>query len=269
MAVPRQRRGLDGKVVLVTGGASLIALALAERIIAEGGRVVLADVNESARDEVEALVGDDGRYVVGDVTDDAFLDTLVTTAVETFGGVDGLVHAAVTFDDDLYSTSRSDWHRALDINLVSAAVLTHKVVPAMEARGGGAVVYVASISGHRAQPRRMVYSVTKAALHMLAKTGGTQLAPLGIRVNTISPGWTYSRKLEQRYGGRERADLFAAEFQTMGRMADPEEIAAGTVFLLSDDAAFVTGTDLAVDGGYGALSPEALGQATRKVPPVE
>jgi NAD(P)-dependent dehydrogenase (short-subunit alcohol dehydrogenase family) len=259
---------LMDRVVLVTGGASFIALALAQRVMDEGGRVVLADQDESVRSELESRLGDAGRYLVGDVTDDAFLDTIVSTAVDAFGGVDGLVHGAVTFDDDRYATSRADWHRALDINLVSAAVLTQKVVPAMEARGGGAVVYIASISGHRAQPKRMVYSVTKAALHMLAKTGGTQLAPLGIRVNTISPGWTYSRKLEQRYGGRERADLFAAEFQTMGRMADPEEIAAGIVFLLSDDAAFVTGTDLAVDGGYGALSPEALGQATKKVPPV-
>ncbi len=174
----------------------------------------------------------------------------------------------MTFDDELYDTTRSDWHRALDINLVSAAVLTGKARDAMRAAGGGSIVYVSSVSGHRAQPTRMVYSVTKAAAHMLAKTGATQLAPDGIRVNTVSPGWTWSRNIEARYETRRQADAYGAEFHSMGRMADPDEIAAAITWLLSDDASFVTGTDLAVDGGYTALSPEALGQALAAHPPV-
>ena len=164
--------------------------------------------------------------LVGDVTDDAYLDELVVAAESRFGGVSGLVHAAVTFDDAGYDTSRADWHRAFDINLISAAILTQKVIPVMEAGGGGSIVYVASVSGHRAQPTRMVYSVTKAALHMLAKTGGTQLATRNIRVNTLSPGWNWSRNLESRYGTRERADAYGGEFHSLRRMADPDEIAA-------------------------------------------
>lgn len=256
------------KVTLVTGGASLIALALARKLIAAGEHVVLTDHDESVTADVEALLGTAGRYVVGDVTDDDFLDDLVASMVSERGRIDGLVTAAVTFDDRLYDTTRAEWHRALDINLVSAAVLTQKVIPHMREHGGS-IVYVASVSGMRAQPKRMVYSVTKAGLHMLAKTGGTQLTSHGIRVNTISPGWTWSRNLAIRYGGRERADAFAAEFQTAGRMANPEEIAEGIAFLLSDAASFVTATDLAVDGGYSALSPEALGQPFEKHPPVE
>ncbi len=174
----------------------------------------------------------------------------------------------MTFDDERYETTRREWQRALDINLVSAALATQKAIPHLRAAGGGAVVYVASISGLRAQPRRMVYSVTKAGLHMLAKTGATQLAPDGIRVNTVSPGWTWSRNIEGRYGDRTRADAFAAEFQSLGRMADPEEVAAAIVWLLGPEASFVTGIDLAVDGGYSALGPEALGQAAAKVPPL-
>ena len=258
----------DGKIFVVTGGASLIAVALAAKVVAEGAHVILGDRNEAVRGEVEAVVGDAGRYLVGDVTDDAYLDRLVATAVDTFGGLDGVVSAAVTFDDGLYDTTREEWHRALDINVVSAAVLTQKAIPHMRARGGGAVVYVSSISGFRAQHNRMVYSTTKAALHMLAKTGGTQLAGDKIRVNSLSPGWTWSRNIERRYGGRERADAFAAEFQSLGRLADPEEIADGIAFLLSDAASFVTGTDLAVDGGYAALSPEGLGQPFAKFPTV-
>lgn len=252
--------------VIITGGASLISLAVARRLVADGHRAVLGDLNPEVRTSVEDEFGDQVRYLVGDVTDDAYLERLVATCAGEFGGVDGLVHAAVTFADAAYDTSRDDWHRAIDINLVSAAMLTQKAIPAMREGGGGAVVYVSSISGMRAQPTRMVYSVTKAGLHMLAKTGATQLARHGIRVNTVSPGWTWSANIAGRYGSRERADAFAAEFQTMGRMADPEEIAAGVVWLLSDEASFVTGTDLAIDGGYSALSPEALGQPQAKFP---
>lgn len=251
--------------VIITGGGSWIALAAARRVVADGGRVVLADLAD-VRDEVERELGASVRVLIGDVTDDSFLDTVVETCNEEFGGIDGLVHAAVTFADATYDTTREEWHRAIDINLVSAAILTQKAVPSMIERGKGAVVYVASISGMRAQPTRMVYSVTKAGLHMLAKTGATQLAKHDIRVNTVSPGWTWSNNIAGRYGSRERADAFAAEFQTMGRMADPEEIGAGIAWLLSDEASFVTGTDLAIDGGYSALGPEALGQPQAKFP---
>ena len=253
--------------IVVTGGASLIATALAERLVSTGERVLLADRNEAVRAEVESRLGDSGIYLVGDVTDDGFLDE-VTAAAAGMGPVQGAVHAAATFDDGLYNTTRAEWHRALDINLVSAAMLSQKVIPHMEAGGGGSIVYVASISGYRAQPARMVYSVTKAALHMLAKTGGTQLARRGIRVNSVSPGWTWSRNLDVRHGSRERADAFAAEFQTMGRLADPDEIAAGIQWLLSDEASFVTATDLTIDGGYAANSPEAMGQPFQKYPPL-
>ncbi len=254
--------------VVITGGASLIALETARRIIAAGGSVVLGDRNPDVAAELRAELGESGRYLVGDVTEDIFLDGLVAACVADFGGLDGVVHAAVTFDDERYDTTRQEWHRALDINLVSAALLTQKAIPHLRSSGGGAVVYVASISGLRAQPRRMVYSVTKAGLHMLAKTGATQLAADGIRVNSVSPGWTWSRNIEDRYGDRTRADAFAAEFQSLRRMADPAEVAAGIVWLLGEEASFVTGTDLAVDGGYSALSPEALGQAAAKVPPL-
>jgi NAD(P)-dependent dehydrogenase (short-subunit alcohol dehydrogenase family) len=255
----------DNKVFIVTGGASLIGLAVARQLVAEGGRVVLSDVSDAAAGEASRALQSSGVYVPGDITEDDFLDRVVEAALNV-GGIDGVVSAAAIFDDKLYETSRRDWLRALDVNLVSAAILTQKAIPHMKARGSGSVVYIASISGHRAQPNRMVYSAAKAALIMLAKTGATQLAPHNIRVNAVSPGWTWSRNIERRYGSRRTADAFAAEFQSLGRMAEPDEIAKAIVFLLSNDASFITGVDIAVDGGYSALGPEALGQPQKKYP---
>ena len=257
---------LAGKVAVVTGGASLIGLAIAARFVEEGAGVVLADRNEGARDEAEAVLGDSGRYLVGDVTDDDYLNRLVEAAVDDFDRLHILVSAPAIFDDEGYDTSWKLWHRALDVNMISAARLTGKAARHMSE--GGAVVYVASISASVSQPDRMVYNVSKAALLMLAKTGAQALAPRRIRVNVVSPGWTWSRSIESRYGTREAADEFVAEFQPLGRLADPEEVADAVLFLVSDNATFITGSNLAVDGGYGALGPEALGQAIEKYPPL-
>ena len=259
-------KGLGGKVIVVTGGGSLIAKALAEQVVGEGGRIVLTDRSDAYADEAREVMGKSGLFLTGDAADDGFLDKALAEAADRFGGVDGIVCAAAVFEDPLLETSRAQWNRTLDINVTSPAILTSKAVPYMERRGGGSIVYVASISGFRAQPNRVVYSTTKAAILMLARTAAVQLAPKNIRVNTLSPGWTWSRNIEKRYGSRERADAYAAEFQCLGRMAEPSEIASGIAYLLSPQASFVTGTDLAVDGGYLALGPEALGQPQAKFP---
>ena len=170
---------------------------------------VLGDRNEADRAEIEALVGSSGRYVIGDVRDDDYLATLVATAMDEFGRLDTVVSGPAIFEGHGYDAGREVWHRALDINLVSAAQLTAAALPHLAT--GASVVYVGSISGKASQPDRMVYNVTKAGLLMLAKTGAQQLAPRGIRVNVVSPGWTWSRNVEVRYGSREAADAFAAE----------------------------------------------------------
>ncbi len=255
------------RVALMTGGASLIGVEFARRWVADGGSIVIGDLKPGTDGAIADAVGDAGRYLAGDVRSDEYLAGLVSRAVGEFGRLDVVVTGPATFEDEQYDTSRELWHRALDINMVAAARLTAMATPHLAP--GSSIVYVASVSGSASQPNRMVYNVTKAALLMLAKTGAQQLATRGIRVNALSPGWTWSHNIEQRYGSRERADAFAAEFQPLGRMADPGEIADAIMFLASDNASFVTGSNLVVDGGYLALGPEALGQAAAKVPPLD
>jgi 3-oxoacyl-[acyl-carrier protein] reductase len=241
-------------------------LAAAQKLIAAGAQVVLADHQESFRGEAEKILGSCGSYVVGDITDDTYLDSIVATTSKRFGSINFLLSAAAIYDEARLDTTRSNWHRTIDVNLVSAAILTSKVVRHMTA--GDSIVYVSSCSGRVSQHNRVVYNVTKAALLMLAKTAAQQLAPARIRVNTVSPGWTWSRAIERRWGPRQNADEFAAEFQPLGRLANPEEIADAILFLMSDRAKFITGTDLPVDGGYSAIGPEGMGQAFVKFPPI-
>ena len=258
---------LDGRVAIVTGGASYLGAAIGAVLTAAGARVVLADSDAAHGAEVAGDVGSQGTFVGTDITDDVQLDRLVATAFEAFGRLDILVGAAAVFDDERLDTSRELWHRVLDVNVVSAAVLTAKATARMSS--GGAVVHVASISGRTSQPNRVAYNVTKAALLMLVKTSAQQLAPRGIRVNSVSPGWMWSRNIELRYGTRERADLLGAEFHALGRIADPAEVAEAVLFLASDRASFVTGADLLVDGGYSAMGPEAIGRAFEKIRTIE
>jgi NAD(P)-dependent dehydrogenase (short-subunit alcohol dehydrogenase family) len=261
--------GLDGNVAVVTGGGSLIGAAIGAGLVAAGCRVVLSDVDEDRGRRLSEPLGDAARFVAADVADDDQLATVVGTAVETFGRLDIAVAAAAIFDDANVETTRDDWRRSIDINLLGAASLIRLVRPHLVQAGGGSAIVVASISASVAQPGRAVYNVTKAGLVALARSAALVLAPDNIRVNAVSPGWTWSRNLEQRFGSRERADEFGAELHPLGRMAHPEEIADAVVFLASDRASFITGIDLPVDGGYAAIGPEAMGQAAARVPPIQ
>jgi len=257
---------LDGRVAVVTGAASYIGAAIAGRLVGAGAMVVLGDVDAALGRGITQPLGDAARFVEVDVTSDDDLDSLVDTAVAEFGGIDIAIAAAAIFDDAQLETTRDQWRHSFDVNVIGAAMLIEKAVPHIERRGGGAVVIVASVSAKQSQPDRIVYPVTKTALLGLTRNASQLLAGRSIRVNAVSPGWTWSRRIEQRYGSRQRADAVAAEFQALGRLADPEEIADAVAYLCSDQASFVTGADLAVDGGYGAMSPEALGQAFEKYP---
>jgi NAD(P)-dependent dehydrogenase (short-subunit alcohol dehydrogenase family) len=257
---------LNGKVALLTGAGSLIGAAIGQRLVDEGAQVVMGGRDTALGAEVSEPLGDAARFIRTDITIDADLDAMVNLAVDDFGGVDLVISGAAVFDCGMLETTRDQWRRSFDINVISAAMLIQKAVPHMRHRGGGSVVIIGSISGKTSQPNRIVYPTTKTALLGLTRNTSQALAADNIRVNHMSLGWTWSRNIEKRYGSRSRADAFAAEFQPMGRMANPQEAADPVIYLCSDRASFITGADLAVDGGYAAIGPEALGQAALKVP---
>jgi len=263
---PSRESGFAGKSAIVTGAASLIGMSVVNSLVRSGARVVACDTEANAHHLDHWSDSDQVVPAPGDVTDEPYLESVVQCAIRQHGGVDFLVTAAASFADPGIGASWADWTSIMDVNVISVARLISLVAPHMRDRGGGAIVIVSSISGRRSQPNRVLYPTTKAALLGLSRNAAQSLASDGIRVNAVLPGWTWSRNVERRYGSRERADAFASEFQYLGRLADPKEIADAVAFLLSDRATFIVGAELNVDGGYLGAGPEANGQAYEKVP---
>lgn len=251
-------RGLAGKVAIVPGGVTKIGQAVVTGFVEAGVKAMVADIAEP-----KGLLPEGAAFMKCDLRDDAQIAALVAATKDRFGRIDFLVNVACTYLDNGAASTRAEWLDALDVNIVGSVVLMQAAREEL-AKNRGAIVNFGSISSRVAQTGRWLYPVSKAAILQLTRNQAMDLAPDGIRVNAVSPGWTWSNIMDQLTGGnRAKTDAVAAPFHLLGRTGSPEEVAAAVLFLCSDEASFITGTDIRVDGGYSAMGPE---QAVPAIP---
>jgi NAD(P)-dependent dehydrogenase (short-subunit alcohol dehydrogenase family) len=249
---------LAKKSALVVGAANGIGRATARAFAAAGAAVACADIEapgaRTAATEIEKE-GGQALPVHLDVTDSASCRAAVAATVERFGGLDVLLYGAADSDGPatVLEMDEAAWERVVRINLTGAFLTVKAALPAMIERGGGSVILIASQLGRVALPARPAYCATKGALIQLVKVLAADHAAQGIRANTISPGAVETRRLLRRWKDMDEARRMMGPKHLLGRLGLPEEIARAAVFLASDASAFMTGSDLLIDGGYTAI----------------
>lgn len=243
---------LEGRIALVTGGASGIGAATARRLAAEGARVAVTDVDVDGARRVAAEI--DGAGVALDVTDVGSVRAGVAAAVEALGPIDILVNNAGTDRFAFFvNTDEEIWDLVLGVNLRGTIAVTHAVLPAMHAGGGGAIVNVASEAGRVGSQGSSIYSAAKAGVIGLTKAIARESARFGVRCNAVAPGpietplLNSAPELLGEIGARLKQGMIDAT--VMRRIGEPDEVAAAIAFLASDDASYVTGQTLNVSGG--------------------
>lgn len=250
---------LQNKAAIVTGAGAGIGEAIARRFAAEGGQVLVADIDgERATAVADAICAGGGAAVAlaGDVSREDAARAIADKALEHFSRIDILVNNAANFvHKRVEDATAEDWHAVLGVNVLGTSFCSKHAVAAMKQTGGGNIVNIASINGLVAMPEWMTYNASKAAIIEMSKSMAMDLAPFNIRVNCVCPGMTMTPALRRaiaEVGAPEEEVLrvHLAPHALIKRWGRPEEIAAGVLFLASDEASYVTGATLVIDGGF-------------------
>ena len=249
----------QGKVALVTGGGSGIGRATCEMFAERGGAVVVADLKEAAaKATVESITRKGGRAeaVRCDVTRRDEVQAAVETARRVFGRLDVMVNCAgILRGGRLEDTSEEDWNEVLRVNLTGAFLVTKAAMKAMREQGGGSIVHIASRMAIRVKEEHGAYAAAKAGILQLTQMAALEGAPHGIRVNCVCPGFI-DTPMTRLSGPKESVDaqfVGWAKVCPLGRAGRPDEVAGAMLFLASDEASFITGVALPVDGGRTIL----------------
>jgi NAD(P)-dependent dehydrogenase (short-subunit alcohol dehydrogenase family) len=246
---------LKGKVALITGGSSGIGRAIAELFAREGANVAVTDVDVSAGKALAQAIsgrGENATFFELDVSNSNQIDQIVQKVIQDFGRIDVLVNAAgILHLGTAVDTEEADWNRVIAINLTGTFLCCRAVLPGMIARHDGAIINISSSTGaHDAKGNTVAYVASKGGVTLLTKALAIDHARQGIRVNAIAPGPTDTPMLRTVLSPQQMQE-FANSFP-MGRMGRPEELAAAALFLATDEASFITGAIIPVDGGQTA-----------------
>ncbi|MHB9035427.1 MAG: SDR family NAD(P)-dependent oxidoreductase [Armatimonadota bacterium] len=253
------------KVAIVTGGSSGIGRAVVEELCKEAARVCFTGVSGiGATTEREiAQSGGEVFFCQGDMADESFCREIMEKTLAKWGRVDYLVNNAFSFTAKGLDATRTDWERVMQVGPMAYALMAQLVSEPMKKQGGGSIVNMSSISAFVAQPGRWTYNAAKGAVNTLTKCQALDLAPFNIRVNSVSPGWIWTREVSKAAGGnRSKWEPLWGQFHMLERLGEPVECAGPILFLLSDDASFVTSVDLPIDGGYQGMGSEGLGKVS-------
>src|SRR5579875_295004 len=254
------QRRLAGKVALVTGGSLGIGAAIVQLFAQEGAKVAFCARRQDVGRQLESRLAAEGLSVSFwpcDVAVEAEVQGLIECTVERYGRLDIVVNnAGISVSARLEAMSLEEWHRVVENNLTSMFLVCKHAIPYLRRSGAGSIINLGSTYGVVGAPGSAVYAVTKAAAISLSRTLAAELAPDRIRVNALCPGATDTplhRRWRASQPDPEAAWRALVDRHPMGRLATPEEVAMGALYLASDESSFVTGHALMVDGGYTAI----------------
>lgn len=247
---------LQGKRAVITGAATGIGRATAQAFAGHGASIVIADINDEDGSRTRSALADGGAevfYEHCDVSDGASVESLMQSAADHMGGIDIIVNnAGVQRSGAITEFDEAEWDALMAVNPRSCFLGAKYGVPHLRESGGGAIVNVSSIAGLKGGPGMTAYSASKGAIVAFSKALAAELAPEGIRVNSVCPGWIdtpFNQPAIDFMGGPEQQKDMVASSVPMGRQGTPDEIAPAIVFLASDGASYLTGQAVVIDGG--------------------